>query len=547
MIVSDEGLKFIIGHEGVRYNWYQDVAGHWTIGVGHMNDSMVLPLGLRAPLSMDGVMQLLRYDTKWCGETIEAAFPNRVFKQSQFDALAAFVFNLGDIGAHSSTGTDLRNAINNNLAGQALKNVFLEYVYTGGQVIPWLKKMRTDEYELYYYGKYEYNSADEELGGTDPGTYNGMSADYLASVSAASSVLLNPSDDERKYGVSVFDTSQLLIRPGTAGGIQDSRSANEALTRYAKYMYHYLNSYLNIASLQTVSMPWIRPGFNIWLDPLLVDRIYYVTGVQHYGTAGGGVYTTLNLTFGRRRKKFQEGKLEFGGLQPNSSGDIFVSTMDVTPKDFSPHVLTTAYDFESLKERMSLKYSKAGTVQPMLKAHDDTYYNWLYGDSQSQVNASDEGTPEIHGVKIPAFDGTFMVGDIVEADGKAYATADGRAFSSKSPYSICHKTQGPITQIASSNLPTPVPYPYNFPPFGWMSKSSLTFVSRAGSTATTESVASGKAEEAAGEFDSINDIQYFLNQKYAGAPDVIQNRIAKHNKIMKAAEAYVELHYAKET
>jgi GH24 family phage-related lysozyme (muramidase) len=34
--VSDQAVLFIVEHEGVRLEPYRDVAGYWTIGVGHL-------------------------------------------------------------------------------------------------------------------------------------------------------------------------------------------------------------------------------------------------------------------------------------------------------------------------------------------------------------------------------------------------------------------------------------------------------------------------------------------------------------------------------
>lgn len=105
--LSPEGLRHLVELEGLRLLAYRDVAGYWTIGVGHLLTDEELTTGhlvlttppettvdWRKGLTEDQVYRLLDQDADWA----EAAVRKLVtvpLTQHQFDALVSFVFNVG--------------------------------------------------------------------------------------------------------------------------------------------------------------------------------------------------------------------------------------------------------------------------------------------------------------------------------------------------------------------------------------------------------------------------------------------------------------------
>ena len=111
------------------------------------------------------------------------------------------------------------------------------------------------------------------------------------------SELMQLTDDELKYGISVATLVQPLIKFTD----NNEDAAYAVLGSYAAYMYNILNARVTTATLNLVAMPWLRPGFNIWYDPTGKDEVYYVSSIGHNGSPESGVYTGLGLTYGRKR------------------------------------------------------------------------------------------------------------------------------------------------------------------------------------------------------------------------------------------------------
>ena len=177
-------------------------------------------------------------------------------------------------------------------------------------------------------------------GGSSPSYVE--STNYLGTATVAASVmptsvgadaLLQVTATERKYGPLVYDITQPLIKFSTSSAVSNSTSAYDALQKYAKFMLNYVNSTVSLASLTTIAMPWIRPGFNVWVDPIRIDRVFYVTSLSHQGSAQG-CYSTLNLTMGRDRTKFLHDSTALGSLRPGKSDDVFINTLKVKPETF---------------------------------------------------------------------------------------------------------------------------------------------------------------------------------------------------------------------
>ena len=106
--VSDVSL--IKQWEGLRLEAYTDFGGVWTIGYGH---TATAHRGMR--ITEEEAERLLRVDVAWAEEAI-----NRNVKvdltQNQYDALASWVYNLGETNLRRSTllrklnGGDYRGA-----------------------------------------------------------------------------------------------------------------------------------------------------------------------------------------------------------------------------------------------------------------------------------------------------------------------------------------------------------------------------------------------------------------------------------------------------
>lgn len=91
--MSDKGITFLAKLEGVELEPYRDIAGIWTIGVGH-----VIRDGeehLSSGITYDQAMALLRKDVGWAEAAVNRLTLDRPLAQHQFDALTCFCFNVG--------------------------------------------------------------------------------------------------------------------------------------------------------------------------------------------------------------------------------------------------------------------------------------------------------------------------------------------------------------------------------------------------------------------------------------------------------------------
>jgi len=206
----------------------------------------------------------------------------------------------------------------------------------------------------------------------------------VAPDSVGEDTLLQPTYLEKKFGPLIYECSQPLIKFSTAnvvagGGYWASSnhgSAYWALAKYARYMINYLNSSVTVASVQTMAMPWIRPGFNVWIDPVRVNKIFYVNSVNHYGNASGN-YTSLNMSFGRRKDDFVNNANSVGGLKPGKSDDIFVNTLLVTPTSFGE-----ACNYAEVSTKVKGFYSATKTTTQEVLSNDP-YFEYFYSNKSA--------------------------------------------------------------------------------------------------------------------------------------------------------------------
>lgn len=111
MNTSDQGLQLIMEREGKRNTSYLDSVGVPTVGVGHTGPEVHLGL----VWTDEQVMDALRRDMAW----VEGALNSKVqtqLEQYEFDALASFIFNVGEGQFASSTLLRLLNEGNHEAA-----------------------------------------------------------------------------------------------------------------------------------------------------------------------------------------------------------------------------------------------------------------------------------------------------------------------------------------------------------------------------------------------------------------------------------------------
>ena len=102
---SKNGFEFLEFVEGNKLKRYKDSAGYWTIGVGHK----LLPDETYTTITAQQSLNLLRKDVS----IAEKAINNNVkvpLNQNQYDALVAFVFNVGVYAFEESTMLKKLNA-----------------------------------------------------------------------------------------------------------------------------------------------------------------------------------------------------------------------------------------------------------------------------------------------------------------------------------------------------------------------------------------------------------------------------------------------------
>src|SRR5262249_42464646 len=130
--------------EGVKLDAYQDVAGIWTIGYGHIRG--VQP-GMH--ISMEEAEQALRDDLASAEKAVEDATAERAPRDNQFAAMVALCFNIGSANYRGSS------VLRQHLAGQtaAAADAFLMWnkARVNGvlQEVQGLTNRRTAERELY--------------------------------------------------------------------------------------------------------------------------------------------------------------------------------------------------------------------------------------------------------------------------------------------------------------------------------------------------------------------------------------------------------------
>ena len=146
MNVSEQGLKLIRHHEGVRNRPYRCPAGLWTVGVGHLiGDGKSLPAEWNRVFSTEEIDGILKRDLRRFELGVHKMLPNMPLRQGEFDALVSFCFNLGLGCFQRST---VRQALLRGDKTQAMASL-LKYCRAGGKILKGLQNRRLDEKTLF--------------------------------------------------------------------------------------------------------------------------------------------------------------------------------------------------------------------------------------------------------------------------------------------------------------------------------------------------------------------------------------------------------------
>jgi lysozyme len=147
MRISQRGVDLIKRHEGLRLQAYRDAVGVVTIGYGHTRKARIGQV-----ISAGDAEALLRADIEDF-EAGVARLVTRPIKQSQFDALVSFAFNIGlDIDADRQAeglGDSTLLALVNAGREQDAAIEFLRWNKAGGRPLLGLTRRRLVEAQLY--------------------------------------------------------------------------------------------------------------------------------------------------------------------------------------------------------------------------------------------------------------------------------------------------------------------------------------------------------------------------------------------------------------
>jgi lysozyme len=143
--INDAGLQLIASSEGLRLDAYQDVAGIWTIGYGHIG-------GIRPGMNItrDQALAFLREDLAQAEAAVDATTSSPVATDdNQFAAMVSLCFNIGSGNFRTSSVLRLHRAGNPAAAADAFLMWDKAHVNGELQEVEGLKLRRERERELY--------------------------------------------------------------------------------------------------------------------------------------------------------------------------------------------------------------------------------------------------------------------------------------------------------------------------------------------------------------------------------------------------------------
>ncbi|GIZ40875.1 hypothetical protein CKM354_000419600 [Cercospora kikuchii] len=142
-------IDFIKSFEGFRGSPYQDVAGLWTVGYGHLcsQSTRCRELGYSYPISETQGEQLLARDVRQFEVCIGQQVGGVRLNANQYGALVSWAFNVGCGNTASSTLVKRLNAGENpnTVAAEELP----KWNKAGGQPVAGLTRRRAEEVQLF--------------------------------------------------------------------------------------------------------------------------------------------------------------------------------------------------------------------------------------------------------------------------------------------------------------------------------------------------------------------------------------------------------------
>jgi lysozyme len=143
-VINQAALDLIKGFESLRLTAYQDVAGIWTIGWGHIK-------GVRAGMQITEAQaeDALRDDLEIAETFVDGATSDVMTSENQFGAMVSLCFNIGT--GNFLTSTVLKQHRLKNYAPAADAFLMWDKAHVDGQLqeVSGLAKRRIMERKLY--------------------------------------------------------------------------------------------------------------------------------------------------------------------------------------------------------------------------------------------------------------------------------------------------------------------------------------------------------------------------------------------------------------
>lgn len=142
--ISEKGFNIIRQFEGLRLKAYNDGGGVWTIGYGTIKypDGRAVKQGDICTAAQAEAW--LKSDCKWVDACVDR-YVTATVSQNQFDALASFVYNVGEKQFRTSTLLKMLNAGSFALAASN----FDRWIYDNGETNGGLVNRRAAEKKLF--------------------------------------------------------------------------------------------------------------------------------------------------------------------------------------------------------------------------------------------------------------------------------------------------------------------------------------------------------------------------------------------------------------
>ena len=138
---SDKCVASLMTVEELRLQSYQDVAGNWTVGYGHMG----FPAAYGSSITQAEAVQLFKNDVSTVEDFINAYL--KIISQNKFDALVSLIFNFG---IHNFTDTICYRLVKADPNDLAIAFEWVEIIKSGGKRYRGLLLRRLSELQLYF-------------------------------------------------------------------------------------------------------------------------------------------------------------------------------------------------------------------------------------------------------------------------------------------------------------------------------------------------------------------------------------------------------------